>query len=128
MANTSGQHASSGPNAAGGKAESVKDEVVNRASKAVGDAKETARNTADNLANQARDVAGRVSDTVSHAVDDAQERFRSVSNQVAAYAEGQSVGDVGRDLVRLIERHPVPAVLIGVGAGFLIARALAPRS
>lgn len=39
------------------------------------------------------------------------------------YLEREGLEGMGADLVKLIRRNPVPAVLIGIGFGFLLARA-----
>jgi hypothetical protein len=39
------------------------------------------------------------------------------------YLKEQGLGGIGADLTNLIRRNPIPALLIGVGAGFLLARA-----
>lgn len=39
------------------------------------------------------------------------------------YLEREGLEGMGADLVKMIRRNPVPAVLIGVGLGFLLARA-----
>jgi hypothetical protein len=35
---------------------------------------------------------------------------------------------MGQDLTNLVRRNPLPAVLLGIGFGFLLARAITPRS
>jgi len=44
------------------------------------------------------------------------------------YLEEQGLSGIGDDLTNMIRRNPIPAVLLGVGVGFLVARALTPRS
>jgi hypothetical protein len=34
---------------------------------------------------------------------------------------------MAEDVTNLIRRNPIPALLIGIGAGFLLARAMTPR-
>jgi len=38
------------------------------------------------------------------------------------YLEEQGLAGMGRDVTGLIRQHPVPALLIGVGLGFLLSR------
>jgi len=40
------------------------------------------------------------------------------------YLESQGLQGVGDDLTQLIRQHPIPALLIGVGVGLLLARML----
>jgi hypothetical protein len=44
------------------------------------------------------------------------------------YLQEHGLSGIGADLTNLIRRNPIPAVLIGLGAGFLLARATAARS
>jgi len=39
------------------------------------------------------------------------------------YIKHQGLSGIGEDLTNLIRRHPVPALLAGIAAGYLIARA-----
>jgi hypothetical protein len=44
------------------------------------------------------------------------------------YIEREGVKGIGNDLVCLIKRNPIPALLVGIGLGFLVARASSPRA
>ena len=39
------------------------------------------------------------------------------------YLQHQGLSGIGDDLTNMIRRNPVPAVLLGIGVGYLIARA-----
>ena len=39
------------------------------------------------------------------------------------YLEESGLSGIGEDLTSMIRRNPVPALLVGIGLGFLIARA-----
>jgi len=39
------------------------------------------------------------------------------------YLQEHGLGDIGSDFVNLIRRNPIPAVLVGIGIGYLFARA-----
>jgi hypothetical protein len=43
------------------------------------------------------------------------------------YLKEQGLCGIGKDMTSLIQRNPIPALLIGVGAGFLLAKATARR-
>jgi len=38
------------------------------------------------------------------------------------YLEQEGVGGMAEDFTNLIRQHPIPAVLVGIGLGFLIAQ------
>ena len=44
------------------------------------------------------------------------------------YLQEEGVKDMAEDLTNLIRRNPIPALLIGVAAGYLVAKATTPRS
>lgn len=44
------------------------------------------------------------------------------------YLQEQGLGGIGDDLTNMIRRNPIPAVLLCVGVGYLIARATSSRS
>jgi ElaB/YqjD/DUF883 family membrane-anchored ribosome-binding protein len=44
------------------------------------------------------------------------------------YLEEQGLSGIAEDVTNLIRRNPIPAVLVGVGLGFMLARFLNPRN
>jgi hypothetical protein len=44
--------------------------------------------------------------------------------QEVAAAAAEKVGEVGQDVTDLIRRYPLPALLVGIGVGFLLAHLL----
>lgn len=44
------------------------------------------------------------------------------------YLEEEGLKDMTEDVTALIRRYPIPALVIGVAAGYLVGRAMAPRS
>jgi ElaB/YqjD/DUF883 family membrane-anchored ribosome-binding protein len=44
------------------------------------------------------------------------------------YLEDKNLSGMFNDMTGLIKRHPIPAVMIGLGVGFLLGRALAATS
>jgi hypothetical protein len=44
------------------------------------------------------------------------------------YLEQEGLQGIGTDLLNLIKRNPIPALLVGIGLGFLMARATSSRS
>jgi len=56
---------------------------------------------------------------------------KSVANAVDSagkYLEDKNLTGMMDDVTGLIRRNPIPALLIGLGVGFLIGRALSSRS
>jgi len=44
------------------------------------------------------------------------------------YLEEEGLSGIAEDVTGLIKRNPMPALFVGIGIGFLLARALSPRS
>ncbi len=49
-------------------------------------------------------------------------------DRTGSYLQDQGLSGMAEDFTGLIRRNPIPALLIGVAVGFLIARATLPRS
>jgi uncharacterized protein YjbJ (UPF0337 family) len=82
----------------------------------------------------AQDVASRVAETARTAAAQAQERARAAATAVTDTVAGagtalqdKGVQGLSGDLTDLIRRYPVPALLIGLGIGFVLARSLGTR-
>jgi ElaB/YqjD/DUF883 family membrane-anchored ribosome-binding protein len=77
----------------------------------------TAGKGMENLAGSIRDrgpqtgIMGRASSTVADTLD-----------RTGRYLEDQGVSGMVDDLTTLVRNHPLPAVLVGIGVGFLLAR------
>jgi len=96
--------------------------TVNRAAGGASSATETARDKLHNVAEKAGEYANDARDKISEWAGDAgakAERWAGDAYQVAS----EKVGDFGREVTDLVRRHPLPAILIGFGAGLLLGRA-----
>jgi ElaB/YqjD/DUF883 family membrane-anchored ribosome-binding protein len=80
---------------------------------------------------KAQQWASSVGDVAVYAKDKAQDWASSVGDaavyaknktQQMASATAEKAGDLGKDVTALIRRHPIPALLVGLGAGFLIGQ------
>jgi uncharacterized protein YjbJ (UPF0337 family) len=76
----------------------------------------------------AQDVASRVAETAGTAAGKAQEMAGAAATAVTDTVAGAGtyVQEQG-DLAGLIRRYPIPALLIGLGIGFVLARSLGTR-
>lgn len=82
----------------------------------------------------AQDVASRVTETAGTAATKAQELAGSavtaVTDAVAGvgtYVQDKGLQGLSGDLTALIRRYPVPALLIGLGIGFVLGRSVGTR-
>jgi ElaB/YqjD/DUF883 family membrane-anchored ribosome-binding protein len=80
---------------------------------------------------KAQEWATSVGDAAGHAKDKAHEWASSVGDaavhakdkvQQCASATAEMAGDLGKDVTALVRRYPIPALLVGVGAGFLLGQ------
>jgi ElaB/YqjD/DUF883 family membrane-anchored ribosome-binding protein len=78
----------------------------------VGEYAGEAKDTVQNMASGA--VAG-----VAHAKDAVQEWATDAAENV-----GEAAKTAGHEMTELIRRHPYPALLVGFGVGFLLARVI----
>jgi len=86
--------------------------------------------TADNLTSSAGSSIRNLGDTLSQNAP--REGMLGTASQTVAntlrdggrYLEESGISGVAEDVTNLIRRNPMPAILIGIGVGFLIGRAM----
>jgi uncharacterized protein YjbJ (UPF0337 family) len=86
------------------------------------------------MTNAARDVAARVTESGGTAATKAQELAGSATTAVADTVAGvgphvqeKGLQGLSGDLTDLIRRYPVPALLVGLGIGFVLGRSVGQR-
>jgi uncharacterized protein YjbJ (UPF0337 family) len=82
----------------------------------------------------AQDVASSVAETAGTAAGKAQETAGAAATAVidtvagaGTYVQEKGVQALSGDLAGLIRRYPIPALIIGLGIGFVLARSLGTR-
>jgi hypothetical protein len=126
--------------------------VADRAREMATNVGDRAREMASNVGNQARQAAS----AAGQRADDATHRLGSTMESLAGsvrehapnsgylgtaagrvadslesggrYLREEGIRGVASDMTELIKRNPIPAVLFGIGVGFLLARATSSRS
>jgi len=123
----------------GGIATAVKDKAKDLASQA-GDmatqAKEKVQDWASTAAGKAGDAKSSVGGSMESLAGKIREKapaegmFGSAASEVAdtveaagSYLRDSDFADIGEDVTNVIRRYPIPSILIGIGLGFLLARA-----
>jgi hypothetical protein len=90
--------------------------------------------TADNVAASAGQTVEGMAQRVreygpkSGMFGDATETVAGSLEQGGRYLEEQGLTGMANDVTELIKRNPIPALLLGVGLGFMIARLTSSRS
>ena len=76
----------------------------------------------DALGTSAQDLASNLGETASKVTATVQDMAGTVADTVTS--SGTYLQDLPGELLGLIRRHPLSALLVGVGLGFLLARSL----
>jgi hypothetical protein len=114
--------------------------VTEKARDAASSVASTASDVASNVGQRAEDATSAVGGSMKSLASTIRENapqsgfVGSASSAVASTLEGggqylqeQGLGGVADDVTNLIRRNPIPALLVGIGIGFLIARATTRR-
>ena len=91
------------------KAKDAGSQAVDKAREMGNEALEKAKGYASNVSEQASRIGHKVEETYEAGRD---------------YVTHRGLSGMGEDLTDVIRKNPLPAVLLGVGIGFLLARAL----
>jgi hypothetical protein len=117
------------------------DDMAGKAEQAAGrlGAGEQAGGMIHNVAEKAKDVAASVADYAGQARETVQGLASSAADSAvsakdavadwtssAAGSTGDALAGAGDELTTMIRRYPIPALLVGVGIGFLLARLTTP--
>jgi hypothetical protein len=137
MANTTTANKGTNPSQSLDKAKDAGYQAVDKAkdaASAVGEmashAASAAGKVADNLTASAGSGIKNLADTISEhtpregLVGSASQAVASTLKQGGKYLEESGLSGMAEDVTEMIRRNPVPAVLIGIGVGFLLGRAL----
>lgn len=105
-------------------------EMAKSASDAVSSAASSAGRTVDNLASSAGSGLKSVGDRIESAlpkegyVGAASHAVASGFQQTGQYLEQEKLSGMMEDVTDVIRRNPFPAILVGIGLGFIIGRTL----
>ena len=116
MADRPGDHGKGGGQVASDRTKEATSSVVGAVKEKVQDMAEGASQLAGKVKDTTEEWASSVGGAAVQAKDKAQE---------VAGAAAEKVGEVGEELTDLIRRYPLPALLVGVGVGFLLSHLLA---
>lgn len=98
-------------------------DMVSQAASAVG-------NTADNLASSAGSGIKRLGETLGEqaphegVLGNASQTVANTLKESGKYIQDAGLSGMAEDVTELIRRNPVPAILVGMGIGFVIGRAM----
>src|SRR6185295_615756 len=86
-------------------------------------------NTGIGVAERVKDTAASLGDKAKDAAHTVAEKAKDVGSSVVAnslestgrYLQEEGLKGIADDMTNMIRRNPIPALLVGVGVGFLIA-------
>jgi len=136
-----GEAASLAAGAVGQKAQDLASTVGQKAQDLVSNVGHKAQDLASTVGHKAEDATAAVGGGMHTVADKVREysphegMLGSASKAVAdtidsagKYVEDKNLSGMMEDVTGLIRRNPIPALLLGLGVGFLIGRALSSRS
>jgi ElaB/YqjD/DUF883 family membrane-anchored ribosome-binding protein len=122
-------------------ASAVGQAVSNKASDAASAVSHKASEVAHTVGQKAEDATASVGHGLQTAADKVREntpdggvlgaasnRVADVMDRAGHYVEDKNLSGMMDDMTNLIKRNPIPALLLGLGVGFLIGRVLSSRS
>jgi hypothetical protein len=113
-----------------GQARDAVSAAGNRLNDAANYAGQRAEDATSTVGGSMRSLAGQVRQTAPHEgmLGSAASGVASALDRTGQYVQEQGLSGMAGDFTGLIRRNPIPALLIGVAVGFLIARATSSRS
>jgi len=109
------------------RAKDTASNVADRAKDMASNAADTARDWASTAGEKASDALGSLAGTVRENMPSA-EYVTDAIESGTRYFQEHSFREMADDVSGVIRRNPIPAMLVGVGIGFLLARATSSRS
>jgi hypothetical protein len=130
QATNMGEHAKDMAAEAAAKAKDIGSNVAQKASDAASFIGKKADDATSAVGAGMKSVAGAIRDKTSDKgmIGATGSAVANTLEQGARYLEEQGLSGIGNDMTNLIRRNPIPALLVGIGLGFLVARAITPRS
>jgi hypothetical protein len=115
--------------AAWGAAQKAKDmasSVGQSASEMASNVGQKAEDATSSVGGGMRSLAGTLRENLPHEgmLGSASSAVAETLDRGGRYLQEEGLRGVGEDLTNLIRRNPIPALLIGIGVGFLIARSM----
>jgi len=87
----------------------------------------TVTSTAQDVASSAAEAAGTVATKAQEMAGLAATAVTDTAAGVGTYVQEKGLQGLSEDLTQLIRRYPVPALLVGLGIGFVLARTLGTK-
>jgi ElaB/YqjD/DUF883 family membrane-anchored ribosome-binding protein len=112
------------------KASDVASSVKDKAADVASAARDRAEHAVEAVGDRMTGWAGRLRESAPHEgmIGGAAAAVADRLESSGQYLKNKDFGDIAGDITNLVRNYPIPALLIGVGLGFLVARATSRRA
>jgi hypothetical protein len=126
MASSAAQKAGEAAWSATQKAKDMASSVGHSAGDVASNVGQKAEDATSAVGGSMRSLAGTLRENLPHEgmMGSASSTVAETLDRGGRYLQEEGLRGVGQDLTNLIRRNPIPALLIGIGVGFLIARSM----
>jgi hypothetical protein len=126
VASSTTQRAGEAAWSAAQRAKDMASSVGQSASEMASNAGQKAEDATSAVGGSIRSLAGTLRESLPHEgmIGSASSAVADTLDRGGRYLQEEGLRGIGEDLSSLIRRNPIPAVLIGIGVGFLIARSM----
>jgi hypothetical protein len=126
MASSTAHNVSEAASGAANKARDMASSMTHTAGDAASNIGHRAEEATSAVGGSMRSLAGSLRESLPHegVMGTASSAVADTLDRGGRYLQEEGLQGVGEDLTNLIRRNPIPALLIGVAVGFLIARSV----
>lgn len=126
MASSTAQNLGESASSAAQRAREMASTATQTAADVASNVGQRAEQATSSVGSSIRSLAGTLRENMPHegVMGTASSAVADTLDRGGRYLEEEGLRGIGEDLTNLIRRNPIPAVLIGIGVGYLIARSL----
>jgi hypothetical protein len=126
MASSTAHNVSEAASGAANKASDMASSMTHTAGDAASNIGHRAEEATSAVGGSMRSLAGSLRESLPHegVMGTASSAVADTLDRGGRYLQEEGLQGIGEDLTNLIRRNPIPALLIGVAVGFLIARSV----
>jgi len=125
LASSFGDNAKDAASSIGDKAKDAASSVAQKAEDIASNVGQKAEDATTAVGDSMKNLAGTIRENAPHGgfVGSASSTVADTLESGGRYLQEEGLKGIGEDLTNLIKRNPIPALLVGIGLGYMIARA-----
>jgi hypothetical protein len=126
IASSTAQNVGETASSAAQRAKEMAASATQRAGDVASNVGQRAEEATSSVGSSMRSLAGSLRENLPHegVMGTASSAVADTLDRGGRYLEEEGLRGIGEDLTNIIRKNPIPAVLIGIGVGYLIARSL----